>query len=161
MMNPWEGLRMPEKDSYPRRCGGSFEDGIHSTTCMIMNGNAWEWLRMAENRSYARMGSVILGWFTLNEMHENEWECVRRSHNACACMWIFFSFLWKFKYFHHKHAHGWWDRLMHSHSLSCMSSYVYQHWMTHSPPWIWVILRDSESFSCILDAYMLMHYEIV
>ena len=30
---------------------------------------------------------VCLGWYTLYDMHENEWECIRLSHNAWACMW--------------------------------------------------------------------------
>ena len=51
--------------------------------------------------------------------------------------------------------------LMYSHTFSCMSSYVYQPRVTHTPPCTWLILRHSRSFSCILIAYMFMHYKIV
>ena len=46
---------------------------------------------------------------------------------------------------------------MHSHTLSCLSSYVHQPWMTHAPPRTWPILRHSQSFPCILTTDMFMH----
>ena len=32
-------------------------------------------------------GGVNLAWYTLYDMHDNVWECIRRSHNAWSCMW--------------------------------------------------------------------------
>ena len=57
---------------------------------------------------------------------------------------------------HHIHAHGLWDRRMHSQTLSCMSYNVYQPRMTTTPSLnmshshaFSVILMHSHAFSCI------------
>ena len=44
-------------------------------------------MRMHQNDSYSGVGCVILGWYTLYDMHDNVWESIRRSHNAWSCLW--------------------------------------------------------------------------
>ena len=82
---------------------GSFHADVHKTTCMRMaenpsddpimhehlcDENAWEWLIKYWTGPYTRRNVwVILGWCTLYDMHDAEWECIRLSLNGWTCMW--------------------------------------------------------------------------
>ena len=92
--NVWEWLIFREG------CGSLHAD-LHYTTCLIMNGNAWAWLRMTWESRIFQGGNVMLGWFTLYDMHDNElgthqtissWMnmyVMRMHENAWTCMRLY------------------------------------------------------------------------